>query len=73
MIYLCLFLAGFLFATIIMPILDVLSTWIQNIVGLHNVRMQKEAEEITNNEEKPIHAIGFSTNANQIEEVEYDE
>ena len=61
-----------LFYTIALPILDSVSTYIQNQFTLRNVKLQAEAQEVQESmqEQPPVHAIDFAV-AN--EEEEYDD
>lgn len=60
-----------LFYTIALPILDSVSTHIQNKFNLRNVKLQVEAQKVQESmqEQPPVHAIGFAV-AN--EEEDYD-
>ena len=74
--YLLIFIAGILFVFImnfISPILDALSTWIQNIFGEKSVKLQVEAEKAKlEADASPVHAVGFQYDA-PVEDWEDDE
>ena len=67
MTYLLIFIAGILFVFImnfISPILDALSTWVQNIFGAKSVKLQVEAEKTKlEADQTPVGAIGFQYEA----------
>ena len=73
MTYLSIFIFGLVFGLIIMPILDAIGTWLQNIFGLKSVILQKQAELFTVEPEEEVRAVGFQIEDEEDEEEEYDE
>ena len=59
------------FYTMLVPILDTASTYIQNQFNLRNVKLQAEAQKIQESiqDQPPVHAIGFSAPSKE----EYDD
>ena len=68
------FICGMVFVSFGYPILDSISTWVQNFFAKKSVALQVQAEknkqEVQQEEVAPVHAIGFQVPEQQ---EEYDE
>ena len=74
---LLIFIFGIVFATVLMPILDAIGTWVQNIFGKGSIKLQVEAEKIqksTEEEEIQKQPMGFHMpESEEIEEENWEE
>lgn len=72
MIYLLIFIAGILFASLVIPLLNGLLEWLllvieakkaklTELVNESNIKIQKAANKAMEEEAPPMHAIGFVT------------
>ena len=71
---LLIFICGMVFVSFGYPILDSISTWVQNFFAKKSVALQVQAEknkqEVQQEEVAPVHAIGFQVPEQQ---EEYDD
>ena len=64
-------MGSLLFYTIAIPVLDSVSTYIQNQFNLRNVRLQAEAQQIQEEMQQPmsnINAVGFQIPTEETED-----
>ena len=62
------------FYTAGIPLIDSVSTYLQNLIGKANVKLMKEIQELQDEEkeEEPIRAVGFHVDS-EPEEVEWED
>ena len=73
---LILFVGGMVFGLIIMPILDAIGTWLQNLFGLQSVKLQAKAAQVgagIEEENENARAVGFQISDTEFDEEEDDE
>ncbi len=56
------------------PLIDSVSTYLQNLIGKANVKLMKEIQELQDEEkeEEPVRAVGFHVDS-EPEEVEWED
>lgn len=57
------------------PILDSIGSWISNYFGLKTIKLNAEAEKITEESsynKESVHTIGFQIPSEECEEIEYE-
>ena len=57
--YLMVALGTVLFSTIVLPMLDSASSWVQNKFNYQNAKLQAKLNQETATEQEPVRAVGF--------------
>lgn len=68
--YLMVALGTVLFSTIVLPMLDSASSWVQNKFNYQNAKLQAKLNQETATEQEPVRTVGFQIPS---KEEDYDE